>query len=87
MPSWLNNRCFCWERQDRGCTSYNPRDFVLNSAASVLVKSEVLRLKSGACITTVLHCICLVDKQCGLSEVKPAPFTSDNLMGIIFDVN
>lgn len=49
-----------------GCAS-NPREFVLNAAATVLVESEVLKLKSGACITTVLHVICLVDKQSSLS--------------------
>jgi len=70
-----------------GCTAYDPPDFVPNSAASVLVQAEVLRLKSGACIATVLHCICLVDKQSSLSEVKTAPFTCDNLMGSIFSVN
>lgn len=61
--------------------------FALNSAASVLVKAEVLRLESGACITTVFLCFCLVDKRSGLSELKTAPSTSDNLVGIIFSTN
>lgn len=61
--------------------------FALNSAASVLVKAEVLRLESGACITTVFLCFCLVDKRSSLSELKTAPSTSDNLVGIIFSTN
>lgn len=87
--AWLDNQEFCWKLQQGSCALYDPQErcFALNSAASALVKTEVLRLRSGACITTVLHCICLVDKQSSLSEVKTAPFTSDNLMGIIFGMS
>lgn len=52
-----------------GCTSNNPHHFALNPAASVLVQTEALRLKSGARIATVSHCTCVLGSKQHLSAV------------------